>query len=143
MLMRAAPRSGSLAIHIPLVLPCTLLLFPTAAMAETNQARASTDNSVPAGLVVVIRNKPDQTLDLRALNNPTISGIAFQIHWSDIEPMQGKPDWSKLDQLFNAAESFQLLVFPGFFPWMGPRRRGNRTVPNTIWTWQRHSDEGG
>jgi hypothetical protein len=119
MLMHATPRPVSLAIHTPLVLACTLLLFPAAAMTEANQSRASTDNSLPSGLVVVIRNNPDRALDLRPLNNPTISGVAFQIHWGDIEPVQGKPDWSKLDALFNAAESskrwVQLLVFPGFF----------------------------
>jgi hypothetical protein len=119
MLMHAAPRSAGLAIHIPLVLACTLLFFPTAAMTEANQSRASPDNSLPRGLVVVIRNTPDRALDLRALNNPTISGVAFQIRWSDIEPVQGKPDWSRLDQVFNAAESSKrwvhLLVFPGFF----------------------------
>jgi hypothetical protein len=76
MLMHAAPRSLSLAIHVPLVLAYTLLLFPTAAMTQVNQSRASTDNSLPSGLVVVLRNKPDQTLDLRALNNPNISGAA-------------------------------------------------------------------
>jgi hypothetical protein len=74
MLMHAAPRSVSLAIRIPLVLACTLLLFPTAAMTEANQSRASTDNSLPSGLVVVLRNNPDRALDLRPLNNPTISG---------------------------------------------------------------------
>ena len=145
MLMHAAPRSAGLAIHIPLVLACTLLFFPTAAMTEANQSRASPDNSLPRGLVVVIRNTPDRALDLRALNNPTISGVAFQIRWSDIEPVQGKPDWSKLDQLFNAAESsrdgYNSSSSLVFFSWMGPRRRRDRIVPNTIWTWQRHSDE--
>ncbi|MGA2428478.1 MAG: hypothetical protein ABSH13_08240 [Candidatus Acidiferrum sp.] len=119
MLMHAAPRSVSLAMHIPLVLACTLLLFPTAAMTEANQSPASADNSSPSGLVVVLRNKPDRDLDLRSLNNPNISGVAFQIRWGDIEPVRGKPDWSKLDQLFHTAESsnkwVQLLVFPGFF----------------------------
>jgi len=117
--MHASPRSESLAIYIPLILACTLLLLPTAAMTEANQSRASTDNSLPSGLVVVLRNNPDRALDLRPLNNSTIRGVAFQIHWGDIEPVQGKPDWSKLDQLFSAAESskrwVQLLVFPGFF----------------------------
>jgi hypothetical protein len=62
-------------------------------------------------------------LDLAALNNPSISGVALQIHWRDLEPVQGKPDWSKLNQLLAAAESskkwVQLLIFPGFFspPW--------------------------
>lgn len=43
----------------------------------------------------------------------------LQIHWCDIEPVQGQPDWAKLDELFAAAESskkwVQLLIFPGFF----------------------------
>ncbi|HXW62093.1 MAG TPA: hypothetical protein VEJ45_05805 [Candidatus Acidoferrales bacterium] len=62
-------------------------------------------------------------MNLRALNNPYISGVALQIHWSDLETVEGNPDWSKLDQLFAAAESskkwVQLLIFPGFFspPW--------------------------
>jgi hypothetical protein len=47
----------------------------------------------------------------------------LQIRWRDIEPVQGAPDWAKLDQLFAAADSskkwVQLLIFPGFFspPW--------------------------
>ncbi|HXB56324.1 MAG TPA: hypothetical protein VN461_16230 [Vicinamibacteria bacterium] len=58
-------------------------------------------------------------MDLRALNSPFISGVALQIRWRDIEPVPGRPDWSKLDQLFATAESskkwVQLLIFPGFF----------------------------
>jgi len=47
----------------------------------------------------------------------------LQIRWRDLEPLPNQPDWSKLDQLFAAAESshkwVQLLLFPGFFspPW--------------------------
>jgi hypothetical protein len=125
MFKQPAPRSVRLAIRSALVLVYTLLLLPSAAMARPAQSHASTDNPLPGGLVVVIENKPQQNagLDLRALNNPFISGVALQIRWRDIEPVQGKPDWSKLDQLFAAAESskkwVQLLVFPGFFspPW--------------------------
>ena len=81
---------------------------------------AAANNSMPSGLVVVITDKPQlPTLDLRVLRNPCISGVALQIHWADLESVQGKPDWSKLDQLFWAAESshkwVQLLIFPGFF----------------------------
>lgn len=86
--------------------------------------QASADGPPPNGFLVVLENKPDQgQLNLRALNNPYISGVALQIRWRDIEPVQGKPDWTKLDQLFPAAESskkwVQLLIFPGFFspPW--------------------------
>jgi hypothetical protein len=82
---------------------------------------ASSDDTLPSGLVVVIENKPQGSLasDLRALKNPSISGVALQIHWSDIEPVQGSPNWAALDELFAAAESagkwVHLLIFPGFF----------------------------
>ena len=76
--------------------------------------------SYPGGLVVVIADKPQNpTLDLSTLDNPCISGVALQIHWADLEPTKGKPEWSKLDQLFAAADAkhkwVQLLIFPGFF----------------------------
>jgi hypothetical protein len=85
--------------------------------------RASTDDSVPSGLVVVrhVNNSPQQDRQLydQALKNPFIRGVAFQIHWSEIEPVEGRVDWSKLDQLFAAAESskkwVQLCVYAGFF----------------------------
>ena len=121
MLMYPAPRSVSLAVRVVLILASGLPLFPTAATAEPGPRRASTDNSVPSGLVVVIKDKPrqNQGLDLRSVSNPFISGVALQIHWSDIEPVQGKPDWTKLDALFTAAESskkwVQLFIFAGFF----------------------------
>lgn len=93
-----------------------------AAMAEPGQSWASTNNSVPSGLVVVrhVKNTPQMDRALEgALNNPLISGMGVQIEWRDIEPLQGKPDWSKLDQLFAAAEKskkwVQLCIFPGFF----------------------------
>ena len=113
-----APRFARPAAHIALILAGALLLLPTAAMADPGQGRAS---AVPSGLVVVIENRPqkDQSLDLRALHNPFISGVALQIRWRDIEPVEGTPDWSKLDKLFAAAESskkwIHLLIFPGFF----------------------------
>jgi hypothetical protein len=94
---------------------------PQAAVAGTGRACASTDDSAPRGLVVVLpsEGQRDQALDLQALNNSYISGVALQINWRDIEPVQGKPDWSELDRLFAAAESsgkwVQLLIFPGFF----------------------------
>ena len=104
-------------VKLLLFLAGPLLLFPAAARPEPAQPP-------PSGLVVVIENKPHETqLNLRALNNPSISGVALQIRWRDIEPVEGNPDWSKLDQLFAAAEAsrkwVQLLIFPGFFspPW--------------------------
>jgi hypothetical protein len=117
------PRPAAHAVRIALVLlSAAASLFPSAASATPVPPPAN--NSAPSGLVVVIENKPQQAqLNLQALNNPLISGVALQIRWRDIEAVQGKPDWSKLDQLFAAAESshkwVQLLIFPGFWspPW--------------------------
>ena len=85
--------------------------------------RRSTDDSLPRGLVVVrhVNNssQEDRALFDQALKNPFVSGVGFQIHWSDIEPVEGKPDWSNLDELFAAAEKskkwVQLCIYPGFF----------------------------
>ncbi len=115
--------SARLALHIALILAGALPSVPTAANAKPGQPRASTDDSAPSGLVVVrhVENSPqqDRALNEQALKNPFISGVGFQIHWSDIEPVEGKPDWSKLDELFAAAESskkwVQLCIYPGFF----------------------------
>jgi hypothetical protein len=109
-------RAGIASLALMLLLP---QLSP-AGMAPPAQASTSTDKTAPSGLVAVIKDVPQSaSLDLRALSNPYISGVALQIHWSDIESIQGKPDWSKLDALFAAAESskkwVQLSIFPGFF----------------------------
>lgn len=111
-------------VHVALVLASSWLLSSTVAMASPGQSWPSAGNSLPNGLVVVIENKPQESkLNLRALNNPYIRGVALQIRWHDLEPVEGSPDWSKLDQLFAAAEAskkwVQLLLFPGFFspPW--------------------------
>src|ERR1039457_692202 len=81
----------------------------------------STRDSTPTGLVVVLPSGEHNyhSMNLQALNNPFVSGVAVQINWRDIEPVQGKPDWSKLDALFAAAISsqkwVQLDIIPGFF----------------------------
>jgi hypothetical protein len=123
MSMHFAPRSAGLAVHFAFVLASAFLLFPTTAMAESRPPRASSDDSAPSGLVVVrhVNNSPqqDRALYEQALKNPFIKGVGFQIHWSDIELVEGKPDWSKLDELFAAAEKskkwVQLCIYPGFF----------------------------
>jgi len=94
--------------------------IPAAALERPAQPSTSTSEPAPSGLVAVIKDVPqDASLDLRAVSNPSMSGVALQIHWSDIEPVEGKPDWSKLDALFAAAQSskkwVQLFIFPGFF----------------------------
>jgi hypothetical protein len=82
---------------------------------------ASTGNAIPNGLVVLLPSgeKNYQSMNLQVVNNPYISGVAVQINWRDIEPIQGKPDWTQLDALFAAAEASKkwvhLIMFPGFF----------------------------
>ena len=95
-------------------------LLPSLAKAGAVSQGIPATDSVPTGLVVVLIDRPQQGhLDLAALSNPFMSGVALQIHWSDIEPAEGRYDWSKLDELFTAAQSskkwVQLLIFPGFF----------------------------
>jgi hypothetical protein len=121
---RCTPPPARLVVCVALALASAMLQLAAAATVESAQDKAPTGNSAPNGLVVVIENKPQENkLNLRALNNPYISGVALQIHWSDLEPVEGNPDWSKLDQLFAAAGSskkwVQLLIFPVFFspPW--------------------------
>ena len=91
MFMHRAPRSVSLAVRIAFVAAGAFLLFVTSAMAESGQSRASSDNTIPSGLVVVrhVKNSPqkDRALE-RALDNPLISGVGFQIEWRDIEPLE-------------------------------------------------------
>jgi hypothetical protein len=92
-----------------------LAILPDAAMAQYQH----TFSPIPHGLVAVIPNDPTAPLDPIPFCNPYVSGIALQIHWQDIEPVQGQPDWTRLDQLFTAAmwshKWVQLLMFPGFW----------------------------
>jgi hypothetical protein len=84
------------------------------------RSQSSTEMFAPSGLVVVLPpgGKKEQK-ERVAINNPYISGVAVQINWRDIEPTEGQPDWSRLDEIFSAAEStnkwVQLDIFPGFF----------------------------
>jgi hypothetical protein len=95
------------------------------ASAGASATCASSEDLMPNGLVVVLppEAKRAPREELQALDNPSISGAAAQIDWRDLEPIEGQPDWSKLDGLFAAAQSsnkwVQLLIFPGFFspPW--------------------------
>ena len=121
MVMHRAPRSAGLAVPMALALASTLLPMPTAATAEPRPPCASSHDTIPRGLAVVLHSgeKNYHSMNLQVLNNPFMSGVSVQINWRDIEPVQGKPDWSKLDELFAAAESpkkwVQLAIFPGFF----------------------------
>ena len=110
--------SLGVAPHTAHFLGSALLIFSLVVIADGTQPGMPA-NDAPSGLVVVIENKPDRPLNLQALDNSNISGVALQVHWADIEPTEGSLDWTKMDKLFAAAERskkwVQLLVFPGFF----------------------------
>ena len=83
-------------------------------------ACGSGDAAMPRGLAVELPpGARDAARNLEALRNPFMSAVAMQINWRDLEPVQGKPDWSRLDTLFAAAESANkwviLDIAPGFF----------------------------
>jgi hypothetical protein len=86
---------------------------------------AATGEAVPHGVVVLLPSGQQnyRAMNLAAVKNPFVSGVAVQVNWRDIEPVQGTPDWSQLDALFAAAELSKkwvhLIMFPGFFspPW--------------------------
>jgi hypothetical protein len=108
-------RSTILAIYVTLVVAGASVLVSPDAMAQQGYAQ----KPVPSGLVAMIQNAPTEPLDPKLFLNPFISGIGIQIHWSDIEPVQGKPNWARLDELFTAAQQshkwVHLMVFAGFF----------------------------
>lgn len=96
----------------------------------SHTTRVATLGPKPSGLVVVLDTSAIKdawvTTPLHgtptwqaAVENPSVSGVALQIHWSDIEAVQGKPDWSTLDSLFATAEKSKkwvhLIIYPGFF----------------------------
>ena len=98
--------------------------LPARAGAETVQC-ALGGNAMPNGLVVLLPSgeKNYRLMKLQLLSNPSMSGVAVQVDWSDIEASEDKPDWSQLDALFAAAAAAKkwvhLILFPGFFspPW--------------------------
>ena len=101
----------------PLLLTGALLQRPAIARAQPPAARAV---SAPNGLDFVLDAKAlENKAWLQALHDPSISGVAVQIRWADLEPSKGTYDWSKLDEVIAAADSSKkwvhLLIFPGFF----------------------------
>ena len=103
---------------------CLCCALPARAGAETVQC-ALGGNALPNGPVVLLPSgeKNYRSMKLQLLSNPSMSGVAVQVNWSDIEASEDKPDWSQLDALFAAAAAekkwVHLIMFPGFFspPW--------------------------
>jgi hypothetical protein len=104
---------------IALVVSIFVLRIPTAAASQAAQPLVSTGATAPSGIVVVIDPTAQGSQWRRAVKNPYVRGVAVQIDWRDVEPVEGKPDWSTLDDVFAAAGASKkwvhLLIFPGFF----------------------------
>jgi hypothetical protein len=99
----------------------SLTVLPALAQPMAETRCASSSDLMPGGLAVVLPTgvKRDPSRDLQALSNAYMRGVAIQMNWRDLEPAQGRPDWSRLDELVAAAQSSRkwvhLAVFPGFF----------------------------
>ena len=90
---------------------CLCCALPARAGAGTVQC-ALGGNALPNGPVVLLPSgeKNYRSMKLQLLSNPSMSGVAVQVNWSDIEASEDKPDWSQLDALHFA------YVAPGIIP---------------------------
>ncbi len=119
-LFRPRAQASHLAIRVWFLLAGAALLFGTAEPARSAGAP-------PSGLVIVrkITNTAadDRNLTTTGIENASVSGVAVQIGWRDIEPKNpatgATPNWDRLDSIFKAAQSknkwVALLIFAGFY----------------------------
>lgn len=90
------------------------------------EERASARTPAPYGLSTVNLidaarvGKPFDTRDpaLNAYTNPNTSGLTFRTSWADVEPEEGRFDFSKIDTVLERAEKngkwVRLILLPGF-----------------------------
>jgi len=136
LMLRCGSRFASVALILAIILIGAMLRVPAAAIEKPGQPGVMSANVAPDGLVAVLTTEDLSNPSWRrAVKNPSISGVALQIRWSDIEQVQGKPDWTKLDDVFDAAHAsgkwVQLLVFPGFFSPAWALASGSDGTPKT------------
>jgi hypothetical protein len=93
---------------------------------QHNHQRASVKTDMPYGISVVNHmdtHRVGQLFDtsnptLNAYTNPNTSGVTFRTSWADVEPEDGKFDFSKIDTVFANAEKngkwVKLILIPGF-----------------------------
>ena len=130
----SASRSARLAGHIAVFLAGAVSLCPAAAMAQAgqrstpgeDQAHVSAHTTVPSGISAVNSidlHRVGQLFDtsnptLNAYTNPNTSGVTFRTSWADVEPEEGKFNFSKIDTVFANAEKngkwVELILIPGF-----------------------------
>jgi hypothetical protein len=99
---------------------------PSQARQEHNTNRIAAKPKVPVGITAVnsvdslragkLFDTRDATLNVYA--NPNTSGVTFRTSWADVEPKEGKCNYSKLDTVFDNAEKHskwvELILIPGF-----------------------------
>lgn len=112
---------------VPVLLSVCLLSWTfLSAHAQHNHQRASVKTEMPFGISVVNHmdtHRVGQLFDtsnptLNAYTNPNTSGVTFRTSWADVEPEDGKFDFSKIDTVFANAEKngkwVKLILIPGF-----------------------------
>jgi hypothetical protein len=110
----------------------SVLLFAGMALARggtdgrASQANRLESTNVPYGISTVNLinaarvGKPFDTSNptLNAYTNPNTSGVTFRTSWADVEPEDGKYDFSKIDTVLTNAEKngkwVRLILLPGF-----------------------------
>ena len=106
--------------------PETIRHGPGRQASPRGEERASARTPAPYGLSTVNLidaarvGKPFDTRNpaLNAYTNPNTSGVTFRTSWADVEPEQGRFDWSKIDTVLASAEQHgkwvRLILLPGF-----------------------------
>jgi len=109
-----------------LFLVCLLSWTFLSAYAQRSQQRGSVRTKMPYGISVVNsmgtyrggKLFDTSTPTLNAYTNPNTSGVTFGTQWSNVEPEEGKFDFSKIDTVFVNAEKngkwVDLILIPGF-----------------------------
>jgi hypothetical protein len=106
-----------------------VLLFAGIALAQVktgNQQRVLVRTNMPYGISTVNlidASRVGKLFDtsnptLNAYTNPNTSGVTFRTSWADVEPDEGKFDFSKIDTVLANAEKngkwVRLILVPGF-----------------------------
>src|SRR5580704_5082665 len=93
---------------------------------QNSQQRGSVSTNMPSGISTVNlidASRVGKLFDtsnptLNAYTNPNTSGVTFRTSWADVEPEEGRFDFSKLDTVLANAEKngkwVRLILLPGF-----------------------------
>lgn len=93
---------------------------------QNSQQRGTVTANMPSGISTVNlidASRVGKLFDtsnsaLNAYTNPNTSGVTFRTSWADVEPEEGKFDFSKVDTVLTNAEKngkwVRLILLPGF-----------------------------